>query len=89
MPVLDVAARLQHRLTWIHPFKNGNGRHARLMTDIFLHSCGHPLPLWPQIQLMAQGDEVRQAYIAAMKLADLGDFSALAQFIEDCLPKTL
>lgn len=88
MPVLEVAARLQHRLTWIHPFKNGNGRHARLMTDIFLHSRGHPLPRWPQIQLMAQGDDVRQAYIEAMKLADLGDFSALAQFIEDCLPKT-
>ena len=44
MPVLEVAARLQHRLTWIHPFKNGNGRHARMMTDIFLHSRGHPLP---------------------------------------------
>lgn len=89
MPVLEVAARLQHRLTWIHPFKNGNGRHARMMTDIFLHSRRHPLPRWPQIQLMAQGDDVRQAYIAAMKLADLDDFSALSQFIEDCLPKAL
>jgi Fic-DOC domain mobile mystery protein B len=88
MPVLEVAARLQHRLTWIHPFKNGNGRHARLMTDIFLHSRGYPLPRWPQIQLMVQGDNVRQAYIAAMKLADVGDFSAMAQFIEECLPKT-
>ncbi len=87
MPVVEVAARLQHRLTWIHPFKNGNGRHARLMTDIFLHSRGYPLPQWPQIHRMEQGSQIREAYVAAMKLADLGDFMPLAQFIEDCLPK--
>lgn len=87
MPILEVAARLQHRLAWIHPFKNGNGRHARLITDIFLHSRGHPLPQWPQIQLMDRGEEIRNAYIAAMKLADFGGFAQLAQFIEDCMPK--
>ena len=43
MPVIEVAARLQNRLTKIHPFRNGNGRHARLVTDIFLHSRKHPL----------------------------------------------
>ncbi|GKS57147.1 cell filamentation protein [Nitrospira sp.] len=88
MAVLEVAARLQHRLTWIHPFRNGNGRHARLITDIFLHARGYALPQWPQIQLMAHGEQIRDAYVAAMKLADLGDFGPLAQFIEECLPKT-
>ena len=34
MPPLEIAARLQNRLTRIHPFTNGNGRHARLVTDI-------------------------------------------------------
>ena len=87
MPVLEIASRLQNRLTKIHPFRNGNGRHARLMTDIFLHSRGYPLPQWPQIHRMEQGSQIREAYIAAMKLADLGDFVPLAQFMEDCLPK--
>ena len=38
MPPLEIAARLQNRLTRIHPFTNGNGRHARLITDIYFHS---------------------------------------------------
>ena len=87
MPVLEVAARLQNRLKKIHPFRNGNGRHARLITDIFLHSREHPLPEWPQTQLMSEGDEVRERYISTMKQADQEDFSALIQFIKNCLPK--
>jgi Fic-DOC domain mobile mystery protein B len=87
MPVLEVAARLQNRLTKIHPFRNGNGRHARLITDIFFHSRQHPLPQWPEIDLMPQGHKVRAQYISAMKIADQGDFSALIKFIEGCLPK--
>jgi Fic-DOC domain mobile mystery protein B len=86
MTTLEIAARLQHRVTWIHPFKNGNGRHARLITDIFLYSRGVPVPQWPQIHLMNQGDSIRNRYITAMKRADEGDFTDLTRFIEDCLP---
>ena len=32
-PLDAVAARFHHRLVSIHPFPNGNGRHARLATD--------------------------------------------------------
>ena len=86
MPVLEVAARLQHRLTDIHPFINGNGQHARLLTDIFFYSRQHRLPQWPQIQLMERGNEIRVYYITAMKQADEGDITPLMTFIEDCLP---
>ncbi len=85
MPVLEIAARLQHRLTQIHPFSNGNGRHARLLTDIFFYSCQHHIPQWPQIQRMSQGNEIRNQYIKAMKTADAGDLTALIEFIESCL----
>lgn len=85
MPILEVAARLQNRLTHIHPFKNGNGRHARLITDIFLRSQDHPLPKWPQIQLIEHGDAVRREYIAAMKQADMGNFDPLITFFVECL----
>lgn len=88
MSALEVAARLQNRLTKIHPFRNGNGRQARLITDIFFHSRQHPLPQWPQIHLLPHGHEVRAQYIEAMKNADQADFSALIDFIENCLPKT-
>lgn len=85
MPVVEVAARLQHRLTFIRPFIHGNRRHARLMTDIFLHSRHQAIPQWPQIHLMPQGNQVREQYIRAMKKADDGDMTELIQFIEDCL----
>ena len=83
--VVEIAARLQHRLTYIHPFSNGNGRHARLMTDIFLYSRQFAIPQWPQIQRISQGNQVRERYIRAMKHADDGDFAELIQFIEECL----
>jgi Fic-DOC domain mobile mystery protein B len=85
MPILEVAARLQNRLTKIHPFRNGNGRHARLITDIFFYSHGHPLPRWPQTHLMSEGHQIRAQYIAAMRDADQGDFSSLTKFFEDAL----
>ncbi len=85
MSVGEIAARLQHRLTQIHPFLNGNGRHARLLTDIFFHSRHHSIPQWPQIQLMSQGNEIRGQYIRAMKTADEGDLTKLIRFVENCL----
>ena len=83
MPPLEIAVRLQNRLTRIHPFINGNGRHARLITDIFFHSVKHPLPKWPQIQLMSEGDQVRSRYIEAMKAADKEDYRELMAFMKE------
>ena len=88
MSILEIAARVQHRLTNIHPFTNGNGRHARLITDIFLYSRQHRIPQWPQIQLMAQGNQIRERYIQAMKYADAGDLTDLIDFIESCIKGT-
>lgn len=85
MPIIEIAARLQHGLTRIHPFQNGNGRHARLITDIFFKSHGHRLPKWPQTQLEAHGDAIREQYIRAMHSADQGEFAELIRFIKRCL----
>lgn len=87
MPALETAARLQNRLTRIHPFKNGNGRHARLLTDIFLHSRRLALPQWPQLQRLPQGDLIRQRYLAAMRRADHEDYGELMEFIEEWMPR--
>ena len=35
-PPDETAVRVHHRLVWIHPFPNGNGRHARLMADLLI-----------------------------------------------------
>ena len=88
MPVLEIAAQLHHRLTKIHPYKDGNGRHARIMTDIFLHSRDHPLPKWPQIHRLTQGDAIRNQYIAALKSADEGDYLPLKNLFDEWLNET-
>lgn len=36
------AAVFHHRLVWIHPFFDGNGRTARLLTNLLLLSDGYP-----------------------------------------------
>ena len=32
----ELAIRLHHRVVYVHPFPNGNGRHARLLADLLL-----------------------------------------------------
>ena len=66
LPVFEQSVRLHHRLVKIHPFINGNGRHARLASDIFLFNNGHDLPVWPDKDLIREG-AVRKHYIDALK----------------------
>ena len=75
----ETAVRLHHRLVAIHPFPNGNGRHARLFADIFLY--GHELPrlTWGNSDLTNEND-VRKEYITALRSADAGDFAPLIAF---------
>ena len=40
--VVELAAWVQHQLTSIHPFSNGNGRVARLLTNVILRRFGLP-----------------------------------------------
>src|SRR5260370_24303334 len=39
-PPDEIAVRLHHRLTQIHAFPNGNGRHARMMADLLIERLG-------------------------------------------------
>jgi Fic-DOC domain mobile mystery protein B len=80
MPLDEIAARFHHRLTQIHPFPNGNGRHARLMTDLLLKQNGAEPFDWGNSDLVAPG-EVRDHYIAALRAADARDHSPLQKFV--------
>jgi Fic-DOC domain mobile mystery protein B len=71
------AARFHHRLVVIHPFPNGNGRHARLCTDVVLRAHGQALFTWGAVQ--PQGARAR--YLAALRAADGGDFKPLLDFV--------
>ena len=72
----ETAARLHHKLVWIHPFPNGNGRFARLMADILLFDAGKPLFDWG-----TNSEDNRSIYIAALQAADQFDFEPLLRFV--------
>jgi len=75
----EIAVRLHHRLVQIHPFPNGNGRHARLMADFLIMRLGSERFSWGRESLREAGD-VRGRYIAALKAADNHDIGPLLEF---------
>ena len=79
-PTDEIAARFHHRLVQIHCFPNGNGRHARLATDLLLAKLGADPFTWGRQNLMNAG-EVRRRYIEALQAADRHDFTALLEFV--------
>lgn len=80
LPFDEIAARLHHRLVWIHPFPNGNGRHARIYTDIFLAHHQRPKFTWGQDSLLAP-TQTRKHYIQALREADQHNFLPLFEFV--------
>lgn len=78
-PPDEIAVRLHHRLVWIHPFPNGNGRHARLMADLLIMSMGGARFSWGRANLHAAGD-IRRRYISALRAADAHDVGPLVTF---------
>ena len=74
---LVVATEFHHRFTAIHPFDDGNGRMARILTNLMLMRHGYP-PLVVK-------KENREAYLYALALADEGDLSDLLAFFASAL----
>ena len=75
----EIAVRLHHRLTAIHPFPNGNGRTARLMADLLAIQLGQEPFTWGRVSLTNVG-ETRTRYIAALRAADDHDIAPLLEF---------
>jgi Fic-DOC domain mobile mystery protein B len=74
------AARLHHRLVEVHPFPDGNGRHARMYTDLCLRAAGVAPFSWGRHRPEPDADK-RTAYLAALRVADrTRDISDLAAY---------
>ena len=76
----EMAVRFHHRLVWIHPFPNGNGRHSRLMANIFLENALHGSPFTWGNQDLSNPNESRSRYINALQEADNGNLVPLLEF---------
>lgn len=79
----EIGARFHHKLVFIHPFPNGNGRHARIMADAVLTKLLNETAIdWAGGYRLEAMNERRNQYIAALRAADGHDFSALVEFCD-------
>jgi Fic-DOC domain mobile mystery protein B len=75
----EIAARYHQRLVSIHPFANGNGRHARLMADVLAQRQGRSVLTWGGADIVTAGD-FRRTYIDALRAADKNEIQPLLVF---------
>ncbi len=86
-----------HRLAWIHPFLDGNGRVTRLHSHLLFHSMGLTSGLWSPMRGLARSQDRYYALLAGADAARAGDLDgrgnlseagllAFARyFLENCL----
>ncbi len=76
----EIATRFHHRLVWIHPFPDGNGRWSRLAADALIVQLGGARFTWGGADLRKAG-EARKTYIEKLKLADKHEMEPLVAFV--------
>jgi len=81
--LINLLAWTHHRFLWIHPFKDYNGRIARLLINVILLNLN-----LPPIELKVETKNGRKRYVAALKQADAGDNSALTKLIHEAIEET-
>lgn len=79
--VIELAALLHHKLVYIHPFFDGNGRTSRLAMNLLLMQVGYPLVI------ILKND--RKKYYRVLGRADQGDLLPLIRFISQMVNRSL
>ena len=74
-----LCVEFHYRIVNIHPFVNGNGRHARFCADRLIENLGGRPFQWGRGDLRGEG-AARQSYLAALQAADAGDAEPLLRF---------
>lgn len=82
---LVAMAAAHHRLGWIHPFVDGNGRVMRLHTHVLLGALGYTGGLWSPLRGFARGVDRYYALLAAADEARRGDLDGRGNLSESAL----
>lgn len=76
----ELLAHFHHRLVFIHPFPNGNGRFSRIITNYLCLQNQKATPSWyPELP----PKERRAKYINALRAADGKKYSELIDFFKE------
>ena len=82
--ILAVAAA-HHRLAWIHPFLDGNGRVARLMSHAMLLETLDTGAVWSAARGLARNVEAYKRHLAACDLTRRNDLDGRGNLSEEAL----
>jgi len=69
----EALLRFHHQLTKIHPFANGNGRHARLIADIVAVKYGQSEFTWGAGKDLVTEGDARTQYLTALRALDANE----------------
>jgi len=78
---IELAAFFHHRLAYIHPFLDGNGKTARLLMNAILMSRGYPFTVLLKVD--------RPKYLRALSEADNGNLAPFANFVARSVERSL
>jgi Fic family protein len=78
---IELASVLHHKLVFIHPFDDGNGRVSRLLANLILISHGYTLTVVKTVD--------RKKYCDALEKADNGNLKPFANFMARCVEQSL
>ena len=78
---VELASIVHHKIVYIHPFFDGNGRTARIAMNIFLMQAGYPLVI------ILKND--RKKYYSVLDKADKGDHAPLVRFTAQNVERSL
>ena len=81
------SAAAHHRLLWIHPFLDGNGRVARLMSHAMLRDALHTGGVWSVARGLARNVADYKAHLAACDLPRRNDLDGRGSLSEETLAK--
>jgi len=79
------AAAAHHRLVWIHPFLDGNGRVARLLSHAMLLATLKTGAVWSIARGLARGVEAYKGHLAACDQTRRNDLDGRGHLSEEAL----
>ena len=81
------AAAAHHRLLWIHPFVDGNGRVARLMSHAMLLETLDTGAVWSVARGLARNVEAYKGHLAACDRTRRNDLDGRGDLSEEALAR--